>query len=601
MSTGTAQLVIEQRFIEDLLLDPVMACAVVMGEKRLDAFQRAMLRMMWYCPVSMDSSGQGSGKTWLMFHYLNLRTVMLPDHHTIYIPQSLDQGERMFWNKYYEGFYLKPGVAPIFCEQLKQVRGSKFGTVNREGYKMRKFRSGGQILMIPPNISKEGASAAGEDCNTIGIEEWGRLCDTEKGLAALDGQFISRWRRPSVNPASVIFGDHCHLSGHAEEPSHPTATRFEQYARAIADGSHEHAQFTFCHRDFSPATRKRVVNETAWEDEKNAAPVLYKRKYLGLRASGLDTFYPEALLNRVQRTDLVPECARSKEFGGDCEYFGGQDYAPGFGARADYSAHVVKRLRPVSNEYMQRVKQAGQPMVGFVRAGAAIYEIATVFAARFKALSPTELAAMIHFLNLRWGYTSITSDPQGGGTLVYSEINKPEAVISGVRQVVIPICTKAHAAPDRLPIWQWFELRDPNTGRPGIFCDLPHIGPRWTQNPAGIIAACHNQIRLRLVRGEEAMPAPIDHYTRTRASVADWTGEMIEAAKGLRILRTELMGIGQRRKNGQPLVTTIGGYPMFGSRGKKDVAMAYLYASAGVEKRLAELSSGTAQEEDDED
>ena len=165
------RITIEERFIRDLYMDPVMAAAVILGETRLDAFQRAMLRYMWFCPVSMDSSGQGSGKTLMMFIYLNLRAVLIPDQWVIYVPPTLDQGERMFWNKYYESHYLKPGVAPLFTGQLRKVRGSQFGTVNREGFKMRKFRNGSQIMMIPPNISKEGASAAGEDCNTIAIEE----------------------------------------------------------------------------------------------------------------------------------------------------------------------------------------------------------------------------------------------------------------------------------------------------------------------------------------------------------------------------------------------------------------------------------------------
>lgn len=38
---------IEESRLRDLLLGPVMAVAAVMGEKRLDAFQRAMLRYMY--------------------------------------------------------------------------------------------------------------------------------------------------------------------------------------------------------------------------------------------------------------------------------------------------------------------------------------------------------------------------------------------------------------------------------------------------------------------------------------------------------------------------------------------------------------------------
>lgn len=590
---------IEENWLRDLMLDPVMAAAAVMGETRLDAFQRAMLRYMWFCPVSMDSSGQGSGKTFVMFIYLNLRAAMLPDHYVIYLPPTLDQGERMFWKKYYDDYYLQPGQAPVFVDQLRRVRGSTVGTMNREGFKMRMFKNGSRVLMIPPNISKEGASAAGEDCNTIGIEEWGRLADTDKGLMALDGQFASRWRRPAKNPNHPVWGNHIHFSGHAEEPSHPSSARYEQYAKRIREGSLEHAQFTFCHRDFSPATRKRVVNETAWEDEKHTAPELYKRKYLGLRASGIDQFYPEVFFTSAQRTDLVPECVRNKVWGNDCEYFGGQDYAGGFSAKADFSAHVVLRMRYVTQQYLAAFAQSGQPNCGFIRAGKHIVEVACVWAARFKALRPTELAGMIHWLHMRYGYTSITSDPKGGGKLIYSEVNQPRALINGDWQQVVPICTTYHARPDRLPIWQFFEINDTGTGMPGPFSDLPHTGPNWLKNEAGLTAAHHNQLRKRLGERACAFIAPPDHFTRSRESVQVWDSGMLDAAKGLSIMRSEMLNVGQLRKNGQVKVSVVGGYPMFGARGgKKDIAMAFLYAWAGLEKRLHELSKESAQDEE---
>jgi hypothetical protein len=80
-----------------------------------------------------------------------------------------------------------------------------------------------------------------------------------------------------------------------------------------------------------------------------------------------------------------------------------------------------------------------------------------------------------------------------------------------------------------------------------------------------------------------------------------WTPEQIEAAGGLRTMQSELLNVGQRRKGGVALVSALGSYPLFGARGgKKDIAMAGLYATNGVEKRLHELFNETAQEDDEE-
>ena len=585
------KLVIEQRFVEDLYMDPVMAATVIFNEPRMDAFQRAMLRYMWFCPISMDSSGQGSGKTWMMWIYAHLRAVMLPDQWVIYMPPSLDQGERMFWNKYGSEHYLKPGVAPLFVSQLRRMRGSQTGQVRREGFIVRKFRNESQILMLPPSVNTEGKSAAGEDCNTIVFEEWMRHYDSPKGAMAMDGQFASRSRRPCKHPSHPIKGNHQHYSGHAEEPSHPSAARYDQYARQIRDGSLSHAQFSFCYKDFSPENRKRVVNEKLWADEKGASPALYRRKYLGLRTGGMDVFYPPGLFRRAYRTGLVPEPQRGRQWGADAEYIVGFDVAPAMTEKADWSAFTVVRLRPVDQRYMEMVVKNGDPSAGFVLAGKVIYEIAIVNANRMpRKMRPVEMAGVIHWLNIRYGFTSINMDPKGGGTLVYGEMKQPRALVAGEMKQVIPLTTARDARADTLGIVNFFQMDSD-------FAHLPHIGEAWLKDEAGLIAATHNQCRKRLVAWQIAFPAPLDHHRRSKASVQEWTPEMVEASKGLALLQREWANVGQRIKNGNPMVSSHG-YPLFGARGKKDVAMSAVMAFAGVETRLHELSEISAHGED---
>ena len=64
--------------LEDLLCDPRFASEALLGVE-LDDFQSARLKLNWWFPYTIDSSGTMSGKTVGMYAHAALRGILLED------------------------------------------------------------------------------------------------------------------------------------------------------------------------------------------------------------------------------------------------------------------------------------------------------------------------------------------------------------------------------------------------------------------------------------------------------------------------------------------------------------------------------------------
>src|SRR4051794_7047602 len=135
---------IPERTLVDLLTDPVMAAWVLMGWA-LDVFQAAALRMDWWIPDTIDSSGVSTGKTLRVFIYACLRCMLIPDHVLcIYFP-NFQVGKDEFW-PYFERTIAQ---SPLFAAQLQMHRG-KLGESKASGAWSMRFRNGSRIIMPAP-------------------------------------------------------------------------------------------------------------------------------------------------------------------------------------------------------------------------------------------------------------------------------------------------------------------------------------------------------------------------------------------------------------------------------------------------------------------
>ena len=302
-----AHLRITPQMWEDFLCDPVLAASVIMGI-RLDAFQAARLRFMWWTQNVIDSSGVGSGKTISDFVFLSLRVILLPDHQAAIFYPSFGTGKNSFWE--YFGALIGSGRAPIFVSQmghpLKSEPGDEIagdGTVHGADCYTAFFRNGNLLKMPAPSIALNSVRAASLSLNTLIIEEWNQI---DAMSDAIDKQLIDRARRASWNQFHPIWGNHIVYTGHAQTRLHPSAPRYHSHERRVKAGDPTYANSAFSYKDFSDLPSDQP-GKTFKEHRRNEVSIQAKRAvanksdWLGQGfgiwgSSGVGWFSEEAIL-----------------------------------------------------------------------------------------------------------------------------------------------------------------------------------------------------------------------------------------------------------------------------------------------------------------
>lgn len=238
-----------------MLCDPVMAAFVIFGI-RLDVFQRVRLRHYWWGQVVDDSSGVGSGKTIVIFLFLALRNILLPDQQcAIYYP-TFGTGKNEFW-KYFTQFVnpSSPYYAPVFVSQLgnplKVDAGDEIdgdGTTHGSDCYKAFYRNGNMLMMPATNAAKNMVTSASLSFNTLVLEECRELDVMSDGI---DKILLDRARRYSWNQFHPILGNHIIFSGHAETLMHPSSSRHKFHLKRELAGDPRFVNISYCYKDYS--------------------------------------------------------------------------------------------------------------------------------------------------------------------------------------------------------------------------------------------------------------------------------------------------------------------------------------------------------------
>lgn len=572
---------IDERHLIQLLTDPVMAARVIL-KVDLDPFQAAGLRMDWWYRYTIDSSGQATGKSFRVFALTNLRCILIPDQWAAVYFQVSSVGQQEFW-PYFQSFMDK---SDIFRDQFR-IHHNKVGEHKDPGNWWMDYKCGSRLSLPSPGHAQDAKASASRSFNTVIVDECWQAMAMGSGV---EDQIMGRARRPAWNSNHPIWGNHLHLKGHAQSPSHVGYKYIQSYRDMIRDGSITHALYSWCFKDYDKKSEvsKRVVPVELIETSRRTAPDKYRRLWLGLWARGGSTFYPEQMIYKGRRADIVPEVQRNS----GAHYILGFDTAPGMSAQADYSAAVVLRLREVPPDEMARLATGGIK-AGIFAHGGKIWEACYVFAHLLKAMRAGELAGFIHLLHTRFGFSAIVLDPGGGGLFVYPELKKSTAEIGGQPVRVVPLCTRHEPLwQDKQPVVHIFKR---GTQGDGDFDQLTFVGPRFLAGDDGFLAAHHLQFRRRWEQNDLAYPLALED--RGTQSIAGWSPQIHEAQAALDKACAQLIKVNQKTNDaGLPLVSSRG-YPLFGSPGKKDLAYGMMYASSGMELIL----EGLAQQEDGEE
>jgi hypothetical protein len=235
---------------EALMTDPVMAAEILLGV-RLDVFQAVRLRIYWWFPEVIDSSGFSSGKTIVNWAFAMLRAILLPEQDVgVYMP-TLETGKNTFWK------YFDTNQSRIFRAHLGRVdeHGDASGSAKTEGGGACKayFRNGSTVYMPAPSFMKQAATQGGMRFNTLIVDEWTKI-ESMWGAGdagGIDIQLKGRTTKPSWNQHHPIWGNHILMTATAETQLHPGYTRYAALERAVRQGNPNCMVISFCYKDYS--------------------------------------------------------------------------------------------------------------------------------------------------------------------------------------------------------------------------------------------------------------------------------------------------------------------------------------------------------------
>ncbi len=236
---------ISDDMVEDLLCDPVMAIHVFF-RVRLDAFQAARARMIWFTRSVEDHSGFSTGKTFVNWAITQLRAMLIPDHRVLVIFPTFQIGKDQYWS-----YYASLGT-PLFRSQLGRFseegdEKSRPGLRDPSSWKMY-YRNGSLVNMPAPSVAQESRTLASLRCNTLLMDEWTKA---EQANANVAKQLIGRCTRESRNQDHPIWGNKVIRTATAEGAQHPSLRTHRALLKRERRGSPDVWTFGFCYKDYS--------------------------------------------------------------------------------------------------------------------------------------------------------------------------------------------------------------------------------------------------------------------------------------------------------------------------------------------------------------
>jgi hypothetical protein len=445
-------------------------------------------------------------------------------------------------------------------------------------------------------------------------------------LGGIDQQILGRIRNKSFNQYHMLWKNHIVFTATAEAEQHPAYQRVKQFKKEIAAGNPEYAIITTCFKDFSNVrterdiriedceckSRKpeianaetgktetkcpkcggegRVMRSTpgkAFKEEvpdwniikmmKGRSTTYFRREALGLWARETKGYYSEenlancvtAGINAATEVVCTREGLNSRvQNSEEVRYFLGVDSAPAQSTKADDGGLATLRLRP-------------RPGLGRAPTSANadwLFEAVWAYRVRGQRVKPGEEGAhfyaqrtgdwsgLIHLKHQHFRLDGIMMDSQGGGQLIWPELNKVMQRIDGVDRARTPITTEDDREVGHAHRILCMFLKK--------HCELvwPILGPTVDC----LLTAAHQSLCDAVRHAEILFPKPFND--RPAAETAAWPLEQKWALKNLDAARHQMANIQVATKEDGDYLPTRNGAFTFSASGRKDLAYALLYA-----------------------
>ena len=632
--------------VDDFLCDPVMGAYVLLGIK-LDVFQACRLRMLWWTPNVIDSSGFGTGKSLGIWIWMNLRAMIIGDQHLCIYYQTFQSAKDIFW-PYYRSFDRRR--APIFDAQLGKLdaEGDTDGKDNTKGpacYKQY-FKNESLVMAPAPNWFQDAKGQAGQTFNGVAVDEWtkvetmtkktGRVTN-EKGdvVGGINQQIMGRVRRSSWNQFHPLWGNHMVFLATAESVQHPGYRRYKNFLTAIKQGDPDYGLFSASFKDFSNESEetnirieecdcvkqevisgqssvvcgicggaRRALKSDVGKPIKEVVPnwkriasmkaeftrAHFLREVCGIWARETRGWYSDDALERCVATGLTnnlqPEIARSTI--PDANYFLGYDPAAAAKKGSDDAGLVVLRARPRPGLGAPATSNLSDWLCEYVWAYRMRGEVKRGDDEGVLFASTTnQMSGRVHQCHRRFGLTGILMDPGGGGNLVLPELNKSRQNIGGIETECTPI-----ACPDDITvsnahlILNLFLRRDSG---------ISQLWPLLIGDD-GLYEAMHVVFQEAVEHGIVSFPLPFNE--RPGDTTKDWDREKRWALINLDEARRQLLHIQAATHDDGSWALTKNGAKQFSAIGKKDLAYSAIFAYVRflIWLKLGEFEFGREEE-----
>lgn len=393
--------------IEDMLFDPILGAKVILGLE-IPPHQELRLLWQWVTRFTIDDSGFSTGKTFTNAICMALRSVLMPNRISGVLAGTFRQGKLTY--QYIERWSRS---SKIFRNTIRIKQGKMnigHGSEVHEAH----FRGGSKIRVLPPNFHQDSDALRGERWNDGYFDEW-----TKYGSAqAITKTLIGRVTEANVYTDCPVRGNHIHMTSTPTFTHDPCYPIVEQVDKHIANGNRDYGRFT-CNYRHVPKTKKwkRMVDRRViYTMQTMNTPGVVKAEIDGLWQKDSMSFYESYILDN----------ARTKSFG-----------------------YLEKRLFP-QDAYVLAFDTArghndNQRAEGDDFA-AAVWRIPyddsmayPCHLVRKNNITAANMSGIIHDLHNHFNFGMILYDPGGGGLFIRDELMKPNQIIHGKEELVMPI------------------------------------------------------------------------------------------------------------------------------------------------------------------